>query len=147
MLETYTLATVWEVLSLCLALWIVVKHVRELRPATGRTAIGDCFSVLLKSHVLYFAFFAAASCFNLGLMSPNIMDSSSVGAQSYRGILEFVTLLQMFVVGPRLILSVRQYHAQFMATYEAGTAGIHPIAFQEHIEMSTGSDIYTVRDV
>jgi hypothetical protein len=51
------LNTVWEVLALCLSVWIAVKHFRELRrfgPSTGST-IGDCFSVLVKSHVLYFA--------------------------------------------------------------------------------------------
>jgi hypothetical protein len=51
------LNTVWEVLALCLSVWIAVKHFRDLRrlgPLTGST-IGDCFRVLIKSHVLYFA--------------------------------------------------------------------------------------------
>jgi hypothetical protein len=49
--------TVWEVLALCLSVWIAVKHFRDMRrlgPSTGST-IGDCFRVLMKSHVLYFA--------------------------------------------------------------------------------------------
>jgi hypothetical protein len=53
----WTLNSVWEVLALCLSVWIAVKHFRELRrlgPSTGST-IGDCFRVLIKSHVLYFA--------------------------------------------------------------------------------------------
>jgi hypothetical protein len=43
--------TVWEVLALCLAVWIVVKHFRRL--PTGWT-IEDCFTVLIKAHVFYF---------------------------------------------------------------------------------------------
>jgi hypothetical protein len=53
----WMLNTVWEVLALCLSVWIAVKHFRDLRrlgPSTGST-IGDCFRVLIKSHVLYFA--------------------------------------------------------------------------------------------
>jgi len=49
---TWILGTVWEVLTLCLAVWIAIKHFREL--PTGWT-IKDCFTVLIRSHVLYFA--------------------------------------------------------------------------------------------
>jgi len=55
---TLMLDTAWEVLTLCLSVWIAVKHFRDLRrlgPSTGSTTIGDCFRVLIKSHVLYFA--------------------------------------------------------------------------------------------
>ncbi|KIK32982.1 hypothetical protein CY34DRAFT_813929 [Suillus luteus UH-Slu-Lm8-n1] len=68
----WMLNTVWEVLALCLSVWIAVKHFRELRrlgPSTGST-IGDCFRVLMKSHVLYFASFASVSCFQLINLSP-----------------------------------------------------------------------------
>jgi hypothetical protein len=53
----WMLSTVWEVLALCISVWIAVKHFRDLRrlgPPTGST-IGDCFRVLIQSHVLYFA--------------------------------------------------------------------------------------------
>jgi len=51
----WILSTVWEALTLCLAVWIVVKHFRELElPSTGWT-FGSFFTVLIKSHVLYFA--------------------------------------------------------------------------------------------
>jgi hypothetical protein len=53
----WMLNTVWEVLALYLSVWIAVKHFRDLRrlgPSTKST-IGDCFRVLIKSHVLYFA--------------------------------------------------------------------------------------------
>jgi hypothetical protein len=48
-------AIVWEVLTLCLAVWVAVKHFRELRRHSAGGIIGDCFTVLMKSHVLYFA--------------------------------------------------------------------------------------------
>ncbi|KAG1798688.1 hypothetical protein EV424DRAFT_469601 [Suillus variegatus] len=54
---TWILNTVWEVLALSLSVWVAVKQIRELRrlrPSTGST-IGDCFRVLIQSHVLYFA--------------------------------------------------------------------------------------------
>jgi hypothetical protein len=53
----WMLNTVWEVLALCLSVWIAVKNFRGLRclgPSTGLT-IRDCFRVLIQSHVLYFA--------------------------------------------------------------------------------------------
>jgi hypothetical protein len=53
----WTLNTAWEVLALCLSIWIAMKHFRELRrlgPSIGST-IEDCFRVLIKSHMLYFA--------------------------------------------------------------------------------------------
>ncbi|KIK42355.1 hypothetical protein CY34DRAFT_151880 [Suillus luteus UH-Slu-Lm8-n1] len=53
----WILNTVWEVLALCLSVWIAVKHSRDLRrlgSPTGST-IEDCFRVLITSHVLYFA--------------------------------------------------------------------------------------------
>ncbi|KIK35664.1 hypothetical protein CY34DRAFT_811984 [Suillus luteus UH-Slu-Lm8-n1] len=54
---TWILSTVWEVLALCLSVGIAVKHFHDLRRlglSTGST-IGDCFRVLIQSHVLYFA--------------------------------------------------------------------------------------------
>jgi hypothetical protein len=52
----WMLNTVWEVLALCLSIWVAVRHFRDLRcygSSTGST-IRDCFRVLIKSHVLYF---------------------------------------------------------------------------------------------
>ncbi|KAG2139180.1 uncharacterized protein EDB93DRAFT_703569 [Suillus bovinus] len=63
----WILRTVWEVLTLCLAIWITVKQFRELRqqlPLAGGI-IGDCFMVLMKTHVLYFASFVTVSCLTL----------------------------------------------------------------------------------
>jgi hypothetical protein len=51
---TWVLGTAWEVLALSLAVWIAVKHFRELqRPSTG-WAVGDCFTILMETHVFYF---------------------------------------------------------------------------------------------
>jgi hypothetical protein len=90
----WMLNTVWEVLALGLSVWIAVKHFRDLRrfgPSTGLT-IGDCFKVLIKSHVLYFARWACnvnvaiifcssstrasffgASCLELVSLSPELL--------------------------------------------------------------------------
>jgi len=52
--STWILGFVWEVISLCLAIRIAVMHLKELqRTSTGWT-VGDCFRVLVKTHVLYF---------------------------------------------------------------------------------------------
>ena len=53
----WVLNTAWEILALCLAACIAVKHFRELqRPSTGWT-VGDTFTVLVKTHVFFFARF------------------------------------------------------------------------------------------
>jgi len=51
----WLLGTAWETLALSLAVWIAIKHFRELqRPSTG-WAVGDCFKILMQTHVFYFA--------------------------------------------------------------------------------------------
>ncbi|KAG1883683.1 hypothetical protein F4604DRAFT_1735922, partial [Suillus subluteus] len=63
---------IWEIITLCLAVWIFVKHFRQLqRQSTGWT-VRDCFAVLIKTHVLYFASFVFVSCFAFGGLSPNM---------------------------------------------------------------------------
>jgi uncharacterized membrane protein len=52
---TWMLGTVWEIIALCLAVWISVKHFRELQRASTGWAVGDCFTVLIETHVFYFA--------------------------------------------------------------------------------------------
>ncbi|KAG1834296.1 hypothetical protein DFJ58DRAFT_847654 [Suillus subalutaceus] len=114
----WMLDTVWEVLALCLAIWIAVKHFRELRQHSTRGIIGDCFMVLMKSHVIYFVSFLAISCFQIGLFSPTVL-----------AIFEFVGL---FVLGPRLILGVREHYAELVANSDMATA-MTSIAFQEFL--------------
>lgn len=52
--ETWIFGTIWEVIALCLAVWAAVKHIHELQ-GLSIIGIGDCFVVLIKSHVFYFA--------------------------------------------------------------------------------------------
>ncbi|OAX34099.1 hypothetical protein K503DRAFT_774921 [Rhizopogon vinicolor AM-OR11-026] len=50
----WILGIVREILTMCLAVWIAIKHFRELqRPLIG--AVGDCFAVSIQTHVFYFA--------------------------------------------------------------------------------------------
>ncbi|KAG1871229.1 hypothetical protein DFJ58DRAFT_910865, partial [Suillus subalutaceus] len=67
---TWILALAWEVLLLCLAVRIAVKRLRELRKHSQRGIFRDCFTVLMKTHVSYFASFLAVSCFYVGFSSP-----------------------------------------------------------------------------
>jgi hypothetical protein len=48
-------ALAWETLVLCLAVWIAVKHFRELRGAPTGWTVGDCFTILIRTHAFYFA--------------------------------------------------------------------------------------------
>jgi hypothetical protein len=55
MTETWILSTAWEILTLCLAVWIASKSFRELPRNSGGWIIKDCFMVLIQTHVVYFA--------------------------------------------------------------------------------------------
>ncbi|KAG1775296.1 hypothetical protein EV702DRAFT_1280157 [Suillus placidus] len=137
----WILAIVWEVLALCLAVWIAVKHFRELRRHSTRGIIGDCFTILMQTHVSYFAIFLAASCFQISLFSPTLSaDRYSLDTQVYLGFIQIFQLTQMFVLGPRLILSVREYHAKLVADSDTATAMIS-IAFQERVHVETSSSV------
>ncbi|KAG2364156.1 hypothetical protein BDR07DRAFT_1402086 [Suillus spraguei] len=140
---TWALNTIWEVLALCLSVWIAVKHFRDLRrlgPLTGSIIIGDCFIVLIKSHVLYFASFAGVSSLQLVNASLDLWTSASIAAQTLDGILQIFLGVQMFVLGPRLILSVREYHAKLVANSDAETS-MRSIVFQERVHVSTSSTV------
>lgn len=132
--------SIWEILALFLAVWILIEHFRELRQSPTGSTTGDCFIVLAQSHVLYFAFFAAASVFNLGTLSPKLSYLTPVGSGVYFGILEITQVLQMFVLGPRLILSVRDYNAKLVSDSDEGT-GMSTVAFQERGHVSTSGEV------
>jgi hypothetical protein len=51
----WILGTIWEIIALCLATWIAVRHFRELRRESTGRIIEDCLTVLIKYHVFYFA--------------------------------------------------------------------------------------------
>jgi len=132
----YILMTLWEVLVLCLASWIAVKHFRELRQRPAGSAIGDCVTVLIKYHMFYFTAFVVVVCFTIGVgLSPKLSNSPV-----FSGILQIATSLQFFVLGPRLVLSVRDYYAELLVNSEAGT-GMSWIQFQDSTYMSTGDDV------
>ena len=54
---TWILTTAWESLALFLAVWIALKHFRELQQPSSGWTVGDCFTILIKTHVFYFARF------------------------------------------------------------------------------------------
>ncbi|KAG2347255.1 hypothetical protein BDR05DRAFT_997016 [Suillus weaverae] len=139
---TWVLGTLWEVLALCLAVWIAVKHFRELRQHSAGGIIGDCFTVLMKTHTFYFASFVTVSCFSLIYsLSPTISaDQSSLETQIFLGFIQISEIVQMFVLGPRLILGVREYHAKLMADSDAATS-MTSIAFQDRVHISTGNGV------
>lgn len=68
--------TVWDVLALCLAAWILVIHFHELRQrvSTG-SIIRAYFTVLIKSYMLYFVAFVALSWPTVFGTSTPICDS------------------------------------------------------------------------
>ncbi|KAG1862301.1 hypothetical protein F4604DRAFT_1683955 [Suillus subluteus] len=135
--------TVWEIIALFLTVQIVMKHFRELRQLlTGSTA-GDCFRILVESHAFYFlasafASFVTVACFTLGSLS--LMGTISMGSTVYSGILSIAEALQMFVLGPRLVLSIREHHAKVVARADEGT-GMTTIAFHAGGDESTGRDV------
>ncbi|KAG2044033.1 hypothetical protein BDR03DRAFT_940593 [Suillus americanus] len=138
--ESLIPTTIWEILVLCLAVWIVIKHFRELKQSPIGSTIGDCFMALIKSHVFYFLAFVVVTCLTLGALSPNITYASSTGASAYNGIMTFAQALQMFVLGPRLILSIREHNAKIVARSDEGTC-------MTSINFQAGGDALTTGDV
>jgi hypothetical protein len=56
------------------------------------------------------------------------------------GILNVLLVVQMFVLGPRLILNVREYHAKLVAGTDADTS-MNSIVFQEQVHISTSGTV------
>ncbi|KAG1843123.1 hypothetical protein DFJ58DRAFT_844434 [Suillus subalutaceus] len=106
---------------------------------TSGGVIGDCFTVLIQTHVSYFASFLAVSCFEISLLSLTLSaDTYSLDTQINFGLSQIFQFVQLFVLGPRLILSVREYHAELVANSDRASA-MTSIAFQEHVHVSTSS--------
>ncbi|KAG2348148.1 hypothetical protein BDR05DRAFT_957809 [Suillus weaverae] len=63
-----------------------------------------------------------------------------MGAQILNGTLLIFSSVQMFVLGPRLILSVREYHANLVAESDAESS-MTSIVFQERVHVPTGSTV------
>ncbi|KAG2355207.1 hypothetical protein BDR07DRAFT_558368 [Suillus spraguei] len=132
-LMVWMLITVWEILALCLSVWIAVKHFRDMRrlgPPTG----GYCFGVMMKYHVLYFVSFIAVSCFQFINYSPELMNSNFTGTLILYGALQILFGVQRFVLGPRLILSVREYHTKLVAN-SAAESTMNLIVLRERVHV------------
>ncbi|KAG2359086.1 hypothetical protein BDR07DRAFT_237865 [Suillus spraguei] len=138
----WILGTVWEILALCLAVRIAVKHFRELRRRSRGGIIKDCFTVLMKTHVLYFASFVAVAGFHLITIVSSIISMNPYSSYVLicGGVLSILEVVQMFVLGPRLILGIRKYHAKLVVDSDAAP-GMTTIAFQERVHISTGSTV------
>ena len=67
-------------------------------------------------------------------------DLNSTGSVIYSFIFQICQVVQMFVLGPRLILGVREYHAKLVASSDAA-CGTTSIAFQERIHISTSNGV------
>jgi hypothetical protein len=141
-LMTWMVPAAWEVLALYLAVRIAVKRVRELqRPLRGWLGAGDCFAVLTETHVVYFASFVAVSCFILPyVLVTTIADSIVAGYRIYLGLAQNFIVTVMCVLGPRLILGIREYNAKLVAKSEGGP-DMSSIAFQEHVHVSTSISV------
>jgi hypothetical protein len=63
-----------------------------------------------------------------------------VGSEVFSSFLSVAEVVQMFVLGPRLILGVREYHAKLVANSDEAT-GMASIVFQDRIHITTGSDV------
>ena len=66
-------------------------------------------------------------------------NSTSLGDEVFIGIVDsFTRVVQMFVLGPRLILGLRDYNANLVAKSDEGISMIS-IAFQGRVHLSTGN--------
>lgn len=141
-LMIWILPAVWEVITLCLAVRIAVKRIRELqRPLTGWLSTRDCFAVLIKTHVVYFASFFAVSCFILIYTSRTVTLEPIVTERGINlGLAQTLIVTVMCVLGPRLILGIREYYAKLVARSEGGPRMIS-IAFQERVHVSTSVSV------
>lgn len=49
-------------------------------------------------------------------------------------------MVQIYVLGPRLILGLREYHAKLVANSDEGVA-MSSLAFQERVHNTTGGSV------
>ncbi|KAG2141176.1 uncharacterized protein EDB93DRAFT_641233 [Suillus bovinus] len=141
MILVVCILTMCEVIALCFALWIAVKRCRELRRYSAGGFVEGFLGALMKSHIIHFASFVVMSCFQLGLLSHRITgDPYFLEYRVYSGLSQTFSLLQLFVLGPRLIIDVREYHAKLIADSDA-PIGMTSIAFRERVHVSTSSTV------
>ncbi|KAG2101548.1 uncharacterized protein F5147DRAFT_655199 [Suillus discolor] len=76
----------------------------------------------------------------LVIISPEVQNSNAIAVQILDGALQILLVVQLFLLGPRLILSVREYNAKLVADSDAETS-MNSIVFQEHLK-GLGKNIY-----
>jgi hypothetical protein len=64
----------------------------------------------------------------------------SIHTQIYLGLAQIFMVVQLFVLGPRLILGVREYHATLVANSDTAT-DMTSLAFQERVHVSISSSV------
>ncbi|KAG2047218.1 hypothetical protein BDR06DRAFT_117437 [Suillus hirtellus] len=138
---TWIFFIAWEVVALCLAVWIALKHFLELRQHSAGGIIGNCFAVLIKSHMVHFTSFIAVCCYMLILnFTPILSMVNFLDSYIISGVFQILQVVQTFVLGPHLILGVREYHAKLVADADTATV-MTSIAFQERLHISTGRGV------
>ncbi|OJA13495.1 hypothetical protein AZE42_09387 [Rhizopogon vesiculosus] len=65
---------------------------------------------------------------------------AQLSSDAFTGGLLILHVVQSFVLGPRLILGIREYHAKLVGKSDEGTDMIS-IAFQERIHITTGTSV------
>lgn len=113
---TWIFYMAWAILGMSLAAWAAFRHFREIKQWTAK----DRLTALVKSHMIYFTILATACCLSLGLLSPKIPSFLSMKGDIYYGVIEIILFVQMFLLGPYLILSIRKYNNDLTATSDAG---------------------------
>jgi hypothetical protein len=63
-----------------------------------------------------------------------------MGTQIFCGALQILWAVQMFMLGPRLILSVREYYAKLVVDSDAETS-MNSVVFQERVHIQTNSTV------
>lgn len=69
-----------------------------------------------------------------------LQDRRYLESQIYAGFTQISIFVQIFVLGPRLILGVRECSAEFAAEVDTTTV-LTSIAFQEHLCIETSSSV------
>jgi len=63
-----------------------------------------------------------------------------MGSEIFAGILQIVQVAQMFLLGPRLILGIREYHANLVSSSGEGT-DVTSMPFPEPVYITTGGGV------
>ncbi|KAG2047645.1 hypothetical protein BDR06DRAFT_71176 [Suillus hirtellus] len=132
---------VWEIFTLCLAVRITLKHFRELGRRSAGGVIRGCLTVLMKTHLSYFVGFVVVFCFSLNCFWPTMAkDQYSPTNPTYFGVFEISFIAQSAVLGPRLILSIREYHAELVTDSDAESSMVST-ASQDYAHVLTSISV------